>query len=223
MPKRKIVDMKEATKHLIALTEEKEQIFYNALEEGKTITEACKVVGISRGTYINHGKRKPAFIVKCKNIINKQKLEKVKKKPAKVIIRKEKIKTGRPSSMTPDVIAKLEEGFAFGFSVRNACIWADISQDTYFNYCKKYPNFSEQCKTLQQKPLIKSILVINKALDEGDVSTAKWYAERKCKDEFSLKTETEHSGQIQSKVVYIEKEEKEAYEQHINKIIEDAD
>ena len=130
---------------------------------------------------------------------------------------------GRPTIMTDSTLAKLKEGFAQGFSVRNACIWADISQDTYFNYCKKYPNFSEQCKTLQQKPLIKSILVINKALNEGDVSTAKWYAERKAKDEFSLKTETEHSGQIQSKVVYIEKEEKEAYEQHINKIIEDAD
>ena len=130
---------------------------------------------------------------------------------------------GRPTIMTEATLGKLKEGFAQGFSVRNACIWADINQDTYFEYCKKHPKFSEQCKTLQQKPLIKSILVINKALNEGDVSTAKWYAERKAKDEFSLKTETEHSGQIQSKVVYIEKEEKEAYEQHINKIIEDAD
>ena len=97
--------------------------------------------------------------------------------------------TGRPTIMTDSTLAKLKEGFAQGFSVRNACIWADISQDTYFNYCKKYPNFSEQCKTLQQKPLIKSILVINKAINEGDVGTAKWYAERKDKDEFSLRTE----------------------------------
>jgi len=126
---------------------------------------------------------------------------------------------GRPTIMTDSTLVKLKEGFAQGFSVRNACIWADISQDTYFNYCKKYPRFSEQCKTLQQKPLIKSILVINKALNEGDVSTAKWYAERKAKDEFSLKTETEHTGEIRSKVVYIEKEEKEEYENHINDTI----
>jgi hypothetical protein len=97
--------------------------------------------------------------------------------------------TGRPTIMNDLTIAKLKEGFAQGFSVRNACIWADISQDTYFNYCKKNPNFSEQCKTLQQKPLIKSILVINIALEVGDVSTAKWYAERKAKDEFSLRNE----------------------------------
>jgi hypothetical protein len=73
---------------------------------------------------------------------------------------------------------------------------------------------------LQQKPAIKAILVINKALKEGDVSTAKWYAERKIKDEFSLKTETEHSGEVKSKVVYIEKEEKENYKKHINQVID---
>ena len=127
---------------------------------------------------------------------------------------------GRPTIMTDSTLAKLKEGFAQGFSVRNACIWADISQDTYFDYCKKHPSFSDQCKTLQQKPLIKSILVINKALNEGDVSTAKWYAERKGKDEFSLKTETELSGEVKSKVVYIEKEEKEAYKKHIDKVID---
>jgi len=107
-----------------------------------------------------------------------------KKKP-----KSEHKETGRPTIMTEATIGKLKEGFAQGFSVRNACIWADINQDTYFEYCKKNPNFSEQCKTLQQKPLIKSILVINKALNEGDVGTAKWYAERKAKDEFSLRTE----------------------------------
>jgi len=107
-----------------------------------------------------------------------------KKKP-----KSEHSPVGRPTLMTDSTIAKLKEGFAQGFSVRNACIWADIGQDTYYDYCKKFPEFSDQCKTLQQKPLIKSILVINKALNEGDVSTAKWYAERKAKDEFSLRNE----------------------------------
>jgi hypothetical protein len=182
--------MKEANKHLIALTQEKEELFYKTLEENVGhIGKTCKIIGISKATYINHYKRNPSFGIKCNKIIAKVKLSKVKNKPAKIIIKKEAEKTGRPTTMTPETINKLKEGFAQGFSVRNACIWADISQDTYFNYCKKNPRFSEQCKTLQQKPLIKSILVINKALNEGDVSTAKWYAERKAKDEFSLRQE----------------------------------
>lgn len=133
---------------------------------------------------------------------------------------KKKKRNGRPTIMTPETVKKLEEGFAQGFSVDNACIWADISKQTYYTYCEKEAGFLDYCKTLQKKPLIKSILVINKALNEGDVSTAKWYAERKGKDEFSLKTETELSGEVKSKVVYIEKEEKEAYKKHIDKVID---
>lgn len=91
--------------------------------------------------------------------------------------------------MTPETVKKLEEGFAQGFSIENACIWANISKQTFYTYCEKNAGFLDRCKTLQKKPLIKSILVINKALNEGDVGTAKWYAERKAKDEFSTRTE----------------------------------
>lgn len=215
-------NMKEATKHLIALTEEKEQIFYSLLEEGKTILEACNIIGISRGTYKNHGMRNPKFAIKSKDIIMKSKLKKVKKKPAKIIIKDKKKEMGRPTAMTEQVITKLKEGFAQGFSVENACIWADISTATYYDYAAKNPNFSEQCKTLQKKPLIKSILVINKALNEGDVGTAKWYAERKAKDEFSLRQELtgENGEPIKQQVVYIEKEEKDDYENHIDEVID---
>ncbi len=96
---------------------------------------------------------------------------------------------GRPALITESVVNKIKEGFSHGFSVDNTCIWADISKQTFYDYCKKHPEFLDYCKSLQKKPLIKSILVINKALNEGDVSTAKWYAERKAKDEFSLRNE----------------------------------
>lgn len=216
--------MKEANKHLIALTQEKEELFYKTLEEnGGSITKACETVGISHGTYKNHYLRKPTFGVKCNKIITKVKLLRVKNKPKKIIIKKEAEKTGRPTMMTPETIKKLKEAFSQGFSIDNACIWAEISKPTFYSYCDKEEGFLDYCKSLQKKPLIKSIVVINKALNEGDVSTAKWYAERKCKEEFSLKTETEHSGEIKSKVVYIEKEEKEEYENHINDTINNAD
>jgi len=198
-----MANMKEATKHLLAFTPEKEELFYKLLEEhGGHIGKACKEIGISKGSYKNHYGRNASFGNRCNKIITKMKLSKVKNKPAKIIIKKEAEKTGRPTIMTPETIRKIKEGFAQGFSVRNACIWADISQDTYFQYCKKHPNFSEQCKSLQKKPLIKSILVINKALNEGDVSTAKWYAERKAKDEFSLRNEItgEDGGEIKIKI-----------------------
>jgi hypothetical protein len=109
--------------------------------------------------------------------------------------------TGRPTIMTPETVQKLKEGFSQGFSVDNACIWANIAKQTYYNYCDVNEGFLDYCKSLQKKPLIKSILVINKALNEGDVSTAKWYAERKAKDEFSLKVENEHIGEIATRII----------------------
>ena len=183
--------MKEATKHLLAFTPEKEELFYKLLEEhGGHIGKACKEIGISLGSYKNHYGRNASFGNRCGKIITKMKLSRIKNKPAKIIIKKETDrKIGRPIAMTPEVIKKLKEGFSQGFSIANACIWADISAQTYFDYCTSHPNFSDYCKALKQKPLIKSILVINKALNEGDVATAKWYAERKAKDEFSLRQE----------------------------------
>jgi hypothetical protein len=111
--------------------------------------------------------------------------------------KKESKPNGRPTVMTPAIVNKLEEAFAQGFSVANACIWADISKQTYYDYAEKHPDFIDRNKELQQKPLIKSILVINKAIQNNDVGTAKWYAERKAKDEFSLRQElTGKDGEV---------------------------
>jgi len=185
-----MANMKEATKHLIALTQEKEELFYKILEEnGGHIANACKEIGISTGTYKNHYGRNASFGNRCNKIITKMKLSKVKNKPAKIIIKKEAEKTGRPTIMTPETVRKIKEAFSQGFSVDNACIWAEISKPTFYSYCDNEIGFLDYCKALKQKPLIKSILVINKALNEGDVATAKWYAERKCKEEFSLRQE----------------------------------
>jgi len=130
-------------------------------------------------------------------IVKTNLLKKMTKKKSK----SESNPNGRPTIMTPETVKKLKEGFAQGFSVDNACIWADISKQTYYTYCEKEAGFLDLCKTLQKKPLIKSILVINKALNEGDVSTAKWYAERKGKDEFCLKTETTIDGSLTTKII----------------------
>jgi len=141
-----------------------------------------------------------------------------KKKP-----KSEHKKLGRPTVMALDVVAKLEQAFMNAFTDEQACIFAKISRDTLYDYIKKNPSFSVRKEELKKRVDIKAKIKLVEAIDNGDMTSIKFWLERKCKDEFSLKTETEHSGQIQSKVVYIEKEEKEEYEQHINKIIEDAD
>jgi len=108
-----------------------------------------------------------------------------KKKP-----KSEHKKEGRPSVLTPAVVGKLENAFAQGFNITHACGMVEISRDAYYEYIKRNPKFTDKVEWLRSKPYIKSVLGINKLINEGDPTTCRWYAERRGKDEFSLRTET---------------------------------
>lgn len=128
---------------------------------------------------------------------------------------------GRSTVMTPEVIAKLEGAFAQGFGDKDACILAGIDLTSLYRYNIKNPDFATKRENLKRRPLLASIILINNAIKDGDVATAKWYAERKGKDEFSTRNETtgKDGAPIQKEIIYIEAEEKEAYEKHIDSIV----
>lgn len=86
-----------------------------------------------------------------------------------------------------DTVRKLEESFAIGASVSEACYYADISRETYYRWEKENPELKEKYDRLKEKPVLKARQTIAKALDNVDV--AKWYLERKLKGEFSLRSE----------------------------------
>jgi hypothetical protein len=60
-----------------------------------------------------------------------------------------------------------------------------------YDYCNKYPEFSERKETLKKQPSVKAKLNVTEAIEQGDVDLSKWYLERKNKDEFSLKQQIE--------------------------------
>lgn len=124
----------------------------------------------------------------------------------------------RPYVLTAEKLVALRTAFSQGFTVINACLFAGISDDAYYNYCDRNKNFKEECKRLQKSPIFKAIKNINDAIDSGDVNTSKWLLERKCREEYSIKTESEHVISINPKITYIDKEEKEFYENHIKEI-----
>lgn len=94
---------------------------------------------------------------------------------------------GRPCKITKAVLGKLEEAFALGCTDAEACFYADINPDTLYEYCKKHPDFSERKSLLKMRPVFKAKKTILDNL--SDVQTAKWYLERKCKEEFNTKIE----------------------------------
>lgn len=114
-----------------------------------------------------------------------------KKKPTT-----KKNKGGRPTVMTAEMVQKLEMGFLMGLSDRKCCAFADISPATLYNYCEKHPDFLERKELLKEQPTIQAQINVVTAINSGDEEMSKWYLERKCKEEFSIKQDIAVSGKI---------------------------
>ena len=112
-------------------------------------------------------------------------------KPEATQVTKRKSKAvGRKTIMTPETIEKLEEAFLLGCSDREACLMADIAPATLYKYQEKNPEFTERKEQLKQSPFIKARQAVISSF-RRDPNLALKYLERKKKDEFSLRTETD--------------------------------
>jgi hypothetical protein len=96
-------------------------------------------------------------------------------------------KVGRPTVMTEAVLNKLTFAFSRGLSDREACLYANISTTTLYDYCNDNPEFAEQKELLKDQPKMKAKLNVSEAIENKDFDISKWYLERKAKDEFSTK------------------------------------
>ena len=102
-----------------------------------------------------------------------------------------KNKGGRKTVMTEEVIAKLEEAFAWGCTDREACLWADIAEKTLYNYQEKNPEFVQRKESLKDKPILLARKTVVNAIKDGDRTMSLAYLDRKKKDEFSTKVEND--------------------------------
>lgn len=100
---------------------------------------------------------------------------------------KPKKSIGRPTIMTPETIAKLEEVFAIGGTDKEACFYADIAPQTLYSYQEQHPEFIDRKEALKERPVLKARQTVVKSLD--DPKNAQWYLERKKKAEFAQRTE----------------------------------
>ncbi len=92
---------------------------------------------------------------------------------------------GRPPAVTPEVVQQLKYAFSKGCPVCEACLFAGISKQTFYTYCKQNDGFFDDCMELQNRPMTKARMNIVDAIENGDLNTSKWYAERKAKSEFA--------------------------------------
>ena len=99
----------------------------------------------------------------------------------------ERLKMGRPTVVTPEVLAKLEQAFGMGCSDKEACLYAGISMDALYNYQNRRPDFAEWKALLKEKPVLKARNTVVTSLN--DPEHAKWYLERKARSEFGREKE----------------------------------
>lgn len=107
--------------------------------------------------------------------------------------KKAKGKAGRPRVVTPGVVEKLEEAFTVGANITQACDFAGISRDTYYNYCKRNAGFADKVEEWSARTGLRAKYNIYKAIENKDVDVSKWYLER-TDDAFNPKKRAEITG-----------------------------
>lgn len=115
----------------------------------------------------------------------------------------EKNKGGRPCSIKKEKIQELKQAFCLGCTDEEACLFAGVKRSTFYDFCKRYPEFSEQKELWKKNPVLKAKKLIFDNLG-ADLKTARWYLERKCKDEFSLKEEMSTGSNDDTKQAYLQ-------------------
>ena len=112
-----------------------------------------------------------------------------------------KYKSWRKTVMTEETVKKLLIAFAYSFTDEEACLYANISKPTLYDYCKRFPAFSDQKEELKKKPNIKAKINWVEKINNKDYQASKEWLERKSKKEFSLKQEVENNTNLNWEIV----------------------
>ena len=97
-------------------------------------------------------------------------------------------KAGRPSEFTDEVVKKLEESFSIDATIEEACFYADISRQSYYNNVKEGSALFDRFKTLRERPVLLARQTAVSKISES-YANAMDYLKRKRKSEFSERSE----------------------------------
>lgn len=113
---------------------------------------------------------------------------------------KKKSNAGRPTVFTEEVIQKLEFAFSNDFNDREASHYAGIAPSTLSMKFNEDPEFLNRMRVFKDKTRQAAKMVIQGAIQQGDVKTAQWYAEHRMSDEYSDKTEQHVTANVDATV-----------------------
>jgi hypothetical protein len=85
----------------------------------------------------------------------------------------------QPTKYNPTTIGKLIEAFNSDYTIEQACRFANISRDTYYEWIKTHDGFGDRMEDAQTKLLQKAGEIIALSLSDGDANTARWLKDRR--------------------------------------------
>lgn len=94
----------------------------------------------------------------------------------------------RPTKQDKTTVKKLEEAFSLGSSIEEACYYAGISKQTYYNWTQQDEELLDRFERLKQHPILLARKTVVQAI-QSDPRLAFKYLERKRKDEFGTRVE----------------------------------
>ena len=93
-----------------------------------------------------------------------------------------KNKGGAPTKYNEEVVKKLEEELAAGYSIRRACKNIGITRETYYNWLKIIPGLSDKMEDSINHPNELSRVLIVKKIRHGSDENARWWLPRRDPD-----------------------------------------
>ena len=103
-------------------------------------------------------------------------------------------KIGRPRAITAAVLNKLDYAFSIGCSIREAALYADISETCLYNYLRDNPEYKCRVDMLRCNPVLKAKKCLYDDIENGDGVAARWLLERRASNEYSTRSEVAIEG-----------------------------
>ena len=85
-------------------------------------------------------------------------------------------KSGRPTKLNNQIIKKLQKAFKVWANITQACLYAWISTQTYYNRCEKDKDFSNKMEQFMNIPIMFAKSKVFEAMNSNDPKISAKYA-----------------------------------------------
>ena len=118
---------------------------------------------------------------------------------------------GAPTKISAEIIDQIINSIKLGAYIETACAYAGVSKDTFYRWLKKaarsgkdslYSRLSDAVEKAQAESELRSLMILEKASQEGQWQAAAWRLERKFPDKWGRREKVELSGKDGGPIEY---------------------